>query len=268
MSSIRKTLFAAALLSIAPVVSGQSATAHKIEITLTDEDCAKATEVFVVAGNDDRTRLRATRDPVDPCRWHAELDEPFPITRTRFSLRLRGKRTGCRYAIEVPDKTNVLESAGRLRFAYPTNPARDLTIAADPTTFTLSYVRVLPADKNDPGSVECREGADWTGSAPLTDVLLNGETIAETLYLKIGLTAKEPDAQWVMFDGALRQMISPNAEKKRSTKLGPDVLGAAVVREIARQQTDAPPYVSGNEAEAFAAGLRKKKFKNVRIKVE
>lgn len=267
MSSLRMTLFAAALISIVPAArtAAQSATIKKIEIMLTDVDCAKASEVFVVADSDDRTRLPATRDKGDPCRWHAvQRGEPFSIARTRFSLRLRGKRTGCRYSVEIPDEKDALEPVGYLEFAYPKHSARDLTIASDPTKFYLSYLRRLPADETDEESLECRERASAKGTATLIDVLLP----EETLYLHIGLTAKPPDAGWVMFDDALRQMIIRNAKKNHPTELGPDDLGAAVVREIARQETDAPPYVSGNEAQAFAAALRKKTFTNLQLKVE
>ena len=162
MSSIRMTLFAVALISIVPAVrtAAQSVTTKKIEITLTDVHCEKASEVFVVADNDDRTRLRATRDQGDPCRWHAEQrGQPFSIARTRFSLRLRGKRTGCRYAVAIPDEKDALETAGYLEFAYPKHSARDLTMATDPAKFYLTYQRRLPADETDEESLECSERA-------------------------------------------------------------------------------------------------------------
>ena len=264
MSNIRMALFAAALISIVPAVRALAqSTTKKIEITLTGVDCAKATEVFVVADGNDRTQLNATRDQSDPCRWHAEQSErPFPISRTRFSLRFRGARSGCRYAIEVPDEK--LEPVGLLQFVYSQNHARDLEIAIDSAKLHLTYLRRLPADDTDQESVECREHARIKGTATLTDVLLEDET----LYLYIGLADKPPDAGWIRFDDALRQMILRDEGKNRPTKLGPDDFGGSIVREIARQETDAPPYVSDNEAQALAAELRKKGFTNLQLKVK
>ncbi|MDP9192077.1 MAG: hypothetical protein M3P06_10305 [Acidobacteriota bacterium] len=253
-----------ALISIVPAVRDLAqSTTKKFEITLTGVDCAKATEVFVVADGNDRTQMNATRNQSNPCRWHAEHSErPFPISRTRFSLRFRGARSGCRYAVEIPDEK--LEPVGALTFVYSQNHARDLEIAIDSAKLHLTYLRHLPADETDQDSVECREHAWVKGTATLTDVLLDDET----LHLYIGLAAKPLDAGWIRFDDALRQVILRDAGKNRSTKLGPDDLGGAIVREIARQETDAPPYVSGNEAQTLAAELRKKGFKNLQLKVK
>lgn len=262
--NIRMALFLliASIVLTVPALAQSPVNVRKIAIELTGVECADVSQVFVIANGVDGAQLKAERDKPDGCRWTYESPkEPYVLGRTRFSLRLRGARTPCRYAVEAEDREDKRKRIGYLVFAYEPNDADDLTITTVPPKFDLTYSRKLSADKRNKQNVECDEGdiGEKPGMAKLKDVSL----LDETLDLEIAWTDRPAGAKWVTLD-RYRKRIKADAKKRRTTELKPDDLGAAEVEKISRRNGDIAP----NQGEKVGEVLRTKGLESVQVKVE
>jgi hypothetical protein len=263
-------LITSIVLTVPALAQGPVAV-NKIRIELTGVDCTRASQVFVIAGGADGDPHRATRETPDGCHWTYERDgQPFHVSQTRFSRRLRGVRTRCRYAVLANDREEGRKKIGSLEFGYPLDDAVDLTITTAPPKFDLTYSRKLSADKRnkrDKQNVDCNEGdiGQKQGMAKLNDVWLS----EETLNLTIAWTDKPADAKLVTLDTRLRNRIIADAEKKRATELRPDDFGMTEVDKVSQQKTGkSPPHVAPNQREGVGEVLRKKGLKGVQVKAE
>ena len=244
-----------AVMSILQSVAAlaQSFTAERLEIRLLGRDCANVSQVSVVFDEDESHLLPASPKPGVTCRWFIDDLPSFSLAETMVSLRLRGARTKCALARNIG---KVGEAVGLVELAYVPNSAHDLTVVI-PATLDLSYLRNLP----DKDGGQCRGvAAGRKGMATVPDLMLE----EELLELTIRWNSRPPYVQKLELDGVLRSVVLAHAKKKRTVRLEPKDLGAALVR----QKKNATPRLSDNDAIALGRKLRDKGLTGMELKVK
>src|ERR1051325_415717 len=184
-------LIAIVLLLVAGATRGASPDAEPrttlVRITLSD-DCYQNDSIKVVLdGNESEIWALKKRDMAGTGTWTFSWKDrrkrKFPGNPLSASLRLGGRRTYCRTAVEGPERGGKGESVAVFEFRCDKQEAvalKVVTVAKDTQPFKISYYRWLPKDpspKSDDLDCSCREQGDNAGTVDLFDVRIPEELV-------------------------------------------------------------------------------------------